>query len=281
MAPATLPRPRGRRARPARPGAGGAPAGPPPRHSRTADRDRRERRIGALALLGSIALHVVLLVLIRFSPGLRPARVGPPPRAEPEEGLRLMQFRAVEGEVDPLTRPDDPESVPRPAARRRAAAPAAPPEAPGDALDAVDRVRMGYARDPRLWRDHGPAYLLPPETAEEAIMRGLLPRLALFNDSVAAEADHARRSTDWTFTDSEGRRWGISPEGIHLGSITLPQSEFNPDESMRREVQAALREWSEIRDQAYRAGLDETFEERVRAIRERVERERAERGQGG
>jgi hypothetical protein len=30
----------------------------------------------------------------------------------------------------------------------------------------VDRLRAAAVRDPRLWRDHGPAYFLPPETPE-------------------------------------------------------------------------------------------------------------------
>lgn len=234
------------------------------------------------ALLASAGVHVVVLVLIRFSPGFRPVPTGPVPAEETDPGLRLLRFEAVDGDVEALDRPDQPEEAP-PTPARRPAAPAPPPLAdaePGDRLTAVDRLRPGAVRDPRLWRDHGPAYLLPPETPEEAILRGLLPRLALLNDSMALEEDRRRRATDWTFTDSEGRRWGISPEGIHLGGITLPGMDFSPSEQTRLEVEAALREWSEIRDQAYRAGLDEGFEDRVRAIRERVERERAERRDG-
>jgi hypothetical protein len=234
--------------------------------------------VARVALAGSVFVHLVLLLHVPFSPGFRPVLPGAAPDQVSDPGLRLLRFEAVEGEVEELTRPDDPEAArARPAARPAPARPAQPAEERADGLTAVDRLRADAVRDPRLWRDHGPAYFLPPETPEEAIMRGLLPRLALMNDSVALEADRRRRATDWTFTDSEGRRWGISPEGIHLGGLTIPQKEFNPNEETRLQVEAALREWSEIRDQAYRAGLDESFEERVRAIRERVERERAER----
>lgn len=260
------------------PGRTTRPGNEPTALARSELRATRERRIRWAALGVSAVLHILLLVFIRLSPGFRPVPTGPAPAAErPDPGLRLLQFEAVEGEVEDLARPDDPEAVPRPARTPAPAAPAPPTDDPGEQLSAVDRLRVGAARDPRLWRDHGPAYLLPPETPQEAILRGLLPRLALLNDSTAAEEDRRRRSTDWTFTDSEGRRWGISSEGIHLGGITLPQVEFSGDPEQRRAVEAALRDWSEIRDQAYRAGIDEEFEDRVRAIRERVERERAER----
>ncbi len=280
MSRATLTPPRGRTGRvaPAAP----RPGSPGPRRrplAVKAARDARERRVRWAAFGASVLIHFMVLVLIRFSPGFRPVPTGPVPASEPERGLHLLRFRAVEGEVEELARPDEPERALRPARAPAPAAPAPPGEPEGERLTAVDKLRPGAARDPRLWRDHGPAYLLPPETPEEAILRGLLPRLALLNDSIATEADRRRRATDWTFTDSQGRRWGVSSEGIHLGDITIPAAgaEFSPSEEMRQEIEAALRDWSEIRDQAYRAGLDEAFEERVRAIRERVERERAQR----
>ncbi|MEN8375334.1 MAG: hypothetical protein ABFS34_07785 [Gemmatimonadota bacterium] len=267
------------------------PVQPPPDSDRAARaalrpsaaerRDVRERRVFRAALVASVLAHVAILLLIRLSPGFRPVPTGPVPASERDPGLRLLQFEAVEGEVDELARPDDPEATPRPSVRPAPPSPEPPGEPAGEQLTAVDRLRPGAVRDPRLWRDHGPAYLLPPETPEEAILRGLLPRLALLNDSIAAELEADRRASDWTFTDSQGRRWGISSEGIHLGTITLPPVAFNASEERRQEIEAALREWSTIRDQAYRAGLNEEFEDRVRAIRERVERERGERSEGG
>jgi hypothetical protein len=284
MSRATLSPPRTRSGR-AAPAAPPPDPGPPLRGRATGRtlRDERERRILWAAIAASVLFHIVVLVAVPFSPGFRPVPTGPAPLSEPEQepGLRLLQFEAVDRDVEELEGPDDPERTPGPARAPAPAAPAPPGEPAADRLSAADRLRPGAVRDPRLWRDHGPAYLLPPETPEEAILRGLLPRLALLNDSAAAEEDRRRRATDWTFTDSEGRRWGISSEGIHLGGITLPAVEFSADPEQRRAVEAALREWSEIRDQAYRAGLDEGFEERVRAIRERVERERAEREEGG
>ena len=37
-----------------------------------------------------------------------------------------------------------------------------------------------------------------------------------------AERDRMASFTDWTYTDEEGRRWGVSPEGLHLGDVTIP-----------------------------------------------------------
>ena len=58
-----------------------------------------------------------------------------------------------------------------------------------------------------------------------------------------------------------------------LGPITLPLPfYFGPP----REDAVTAEEWAEIQRQAGQGDIDETFEERVRAIRERKAREAAE-----
>jgi hypothetical protein len=96
---------------------------------------------------------------------------------------------------------------------------------------------------------------------------------------VALAAAAAARAVDWTKTDADGGRWGISPEGLHLGDITIPiPVNFSPGPGKRDEVAGRVRDWSEIQSQGSRMEGKETFEERVKAIRERKEKERKEGG---
>jgi hypothetical protein len=86
---------------------------------------------------------------------------------------------------------------------------------------------------------------------------------------------------DWTFTDGEGKRWGVSPAGIHLGDLTLPVPGFGPASARRDEIDARLREWTEIQDQAERARILDMFEERIEAIRQRRDGERRDTTSSG
>ena len=60
-----------------------------------------------------------------------------------------------------------------------------------------------------------------------------LARLEVLNDSAAAAAEAAAEATDWTYTDEEGRRWGISPGKLHLGDLTLPLPSFGTSSAQR------------------------------------------------
>ena len=83
-----------------------------------------------------------------------------------------------------------------------------------------------------------------------------------------------------TRTDEDGGRWGVSPDGIHLGDITIPVPiNLSPGPGKRDEVAGRVRDWGEIQTQAQRQGGKETFEERVKAVRERKEREREQQRQ--
>jgi hypothetical protein len=80
---------------------------------------------------------------------------------------------------------------------------------------------------------------------------------------------------DWTVRDKDGGRWGVSPEGIHLGSFTLPlNNQFVPPAGRRDEINALIRNWNEIQAQRSQAEIRAQIEERAKAIRERKEAER-------
>src|SRR5690606_22003545 len=97
------------------------------------------------------------------------------------------------------------------------------------------------------------------------------------NDSLAAESEAARRATDWTFTDKDGRKWGFSPGKVHLGGVTLPlpiNLSAPPDKA--REAREQASKAGEIDRQADRARIRRTFEEQVKATREERDRARSE-----
>lgn len=176
------------------------------------------------------------------------ARETPPPDREPEPGT-------------PLRRPAEPGTAqPEPAVRR----------------SAVERLRP-HATDPRLWERSGPR--LTPPTDEERMRARVLGRIESLNDSLALAEEERYRALDWTRTTADGKRYGISPEGIHLGGITIPGPVIAPPAGRRDEVLGRMNEWSEIQRQSEMSETRDVFQSRVRAIRERRDRER-ESGSG-
>jgi hypothetical protein len=136
---------------------------------------------------------------------------------------------------------------------------------------AADRLRPGTMNE-RLWTmNPEAARFTPAQLAQLQILWAILD----MNDSLAAAEASARRMTDWTFTDASGGKWGISEGKIHLGDITLPLPAFGAPAGSA----AAQREWvdREIARGAAAAAARANMNERIKAIRERLERERQER----
>ena len=99
-----------------------------------------------------------------------------------------------------------------------------------------------------------------------------------YNDSLAIAMALAERSADWTFTDDQGRRWGLSPGRLHLGDFSVPLPAI---ETPRGRIEAALARGfinDDLQRAAITAQIRETWSERARAIRERLELERQQRG---
>jgi hypothetical protein len=285
MTPSTLAPPR----RPAGPSA--APAAEKPvvrRWSRPAHHDA-SRRIWRWALAGSVVVHILVLLLSPFI-----LRVGMPP-GEPDApaapapaGMQMVDLTpAAERPVaapssatpDPASTTDPRVDAPSPTAVQPRA-----PAVPGSPADRAETAAPGDPlqpgiRDRRLWITPRSAPDREPtqEELHAEYMAGLERRLGTYNDSVAAEADRARRATDWTVRDSEGRRWGVSPEGIHLGGITLPPVEFPPgggDPDRRQRAEEEQRTRDALDRQEADAERRRVREERIRATRERRDEER-------
>lgn len=136
---------------------------------------------------------------------------------------------------------------------------------------------LPHTIDPRI----ATTTAFPPaeKTGAEAVRARISQRLSNWNDSIAADAEASRREDDWTVKGKDGNRWGVSSEGIHIGKVTIPASAlaFKPPAGRREEIAGRLRDYAEIETQVYREESRSSFKERVKAIRDRKDKERAER----
>jgi hypothetical protein len=124
--------------------------------------------------------------------------------------------------------------------------------------------------EPGLW---APRILLPREPTIQDVQDRIAAAIEMLGDSALAETERALRARDWTVEDARGGRWGISPGQLHLGSVTIPLPLYFP---VDMEQEAENRLWLELDMQAERAEFLDSFERRVRAIRERRDRERSD-----
>lgn len=264
---------------------------PQPRPSRAPAPPRKRaapRWVFPAALVLSALLHLIALLLLRFELELGSAEQPGDHAAAVERpiGLRVYDVIAVEDgtEVAPIedeqpaplapTAPEMPPVVAPPAvlpppAPRAADAPAAP-----RTRESVGERISPRMVDPRLWtRPELPAEapLHPDEVVRSRVARSI----NAWNDSMRLAEQAAARAVDWTAKDGSGGRWGVSPDGIHLGSFTLPLPiQFSAPPGRRDDAAAAGRSWSETQAQRGRAEVQESLEARIKAIRERKEAER-------
>jgi hypothetical protein len=252
-----------------------------------AERRRAERRLDRRVLIPAFAASILLHLLL-FRVALEPDSdrllSPPPPRfIDVERVMRAFDITAVQADVPPIDVqiremeqrrdvdiPDAPWTIPP-------AAVTAPPEAAS--VRERLRYRMGSVE---VWRprEQPRGELMTPE---EVVRSRVAAELQQFNDSVAAEAAAQARARDWTFTDSQGRRWGVTPNRIYINgdSVSIPaQIEFSPHPMVAREQRARIQDWTQIQMQAARVETQEVINERIRLIRERAEQERARNGGG-
>ncbi|HEX9885217.1 MAG TPA: hypothetical protein VGA70_01960 [Longimicrobiales bacterium] len=259
----------------------------PPRASERLYGDRRRpggARVTVAAFLISGLIHAAAVAIYPLLFGPPPlVSVVPIPRPREQiQGTRVIRIVEVSGDLRDVAAPV--ETIP---VREPDAPDVALPEFGFDvdaplgeairvyeaaALSAAERLRV-LPGNPRLWPD------LPPEVTE--VPRDQMARILLawaledMADSAAAAAAAEAEAMDWTHTDDEGRRWGVSPGKLHLGGITIPMPSFSaPYGSL-----AARRgqEDAEINRAAGTAIVHETLKERAKAIRERRDLERARR----
>jgi hypothetical protein len=256
-----------------------SPTPPPPgsKGRSTVERRARERRVLRRGLALSFLLHLLVIAVVGrwlTGPAGTPWSRPDPPAVTVVEGMRVIELAEV-ADAEPVVEP----TVPLPTPVPPRVAPTTPAQGEEAVVEAAPQARRPTAAerlaprvvDPRLWR---PMVLLPREPTLEDVQARIAAATEMLSDSALAEAERALRARDWTVEDARGGRWGISPGQLHLGNITLPLPLFFPVD-MQAEAQQAL--WFELENQLDRAMILESFDTRVRAIRERRERERAER----
>lgn len=238
--------------------------------SASRQRARRYRRAVSFGLIASVLLH---LLFVRLSPLVvryiepDPSYRAPRPRAQVPEGMRVVELQITETPVEQPQPVPEPEPPPEQPEAEAAEGVADRPLTPAERL----RPRVG---DWRLWLAVPLARrtdLTPEEKAAE-LERRLHAMLEQYDDSMAAELMRQAESMDWTVGE-DGNKWGVSPGQIHLGPITLPLPLYlGPG----RESEQMLGDYEAIRRQAGQAEIDETVEERIKAIeRERKAKEEA------
>ncbi len=260
---------------------------------RRTERDRSYRRAFRVGLVVSLAVHLgVLLVLGRQlrmpEPDGEEARPSPP---TPRPGLQVTRVEVRElADVPPVpsppppVRPEPAAEEPEPTEEEAEEADEATEEV-GDETAGEEEARVSNVEaltprrgDPRLWRefwdeDVARRYLGGGTRADSAL-RAILGQ---YLDSLRLSQEQLEEARDWTFTDEDGQRWGISPEGIHLGDVTIPLPVgqiLSPTGPRRRELERELRELREIRRQEAIEAAQETREERIEAMEERTREER-------
>lgn len=255
----------------------------------------REGRARLIGIAISVVVHAILVLAyagIAGPPTVTVAsRAGEgPPDLEGMELLNLAEEADEESEaeeelpvVEPPTEPEpSPSATPVPVAVSGDAADDDPSDAPEAAQgppaptgpSAAERLRVRTS-DERLWAFSDEIF---DPSMETRLNSDLAWRIDIWVDSMQAAMAREAAITDWTWTDAEGNRWGVSPGRLHLGSITLPLPFGFGD--VPRMLEDQLDEdyiQSELARNALRGLIIETWQERNAAIRRRMDAEREER----
>lgn len=198
----------------------------------------------------------------------------PPATPQGTELINLEEILPSRETEAPAPEPVEPEpevqAAPTQAAPSQAEA-APTPEAPttsGTGMTAAESLRPREG-DLRVWAPLNPE--LHGLSDEEVMRLQLLAAIEAAADSAATEEERARRLKDWTYTDSQGRKWGITPGQLHLGDLTLP---FPFSLASKAGNSDRVWEWEQIQGAAARGDILRSWKERDKAIRERMNAER-------
>lgn len=263
-------------------------------------------------VLASLTLHVGVVVLLVWVLSLQPPRVAVAPAGGEGDRVEYMDLAypapgggAAAARAD-VAAPDagfgsrvdtvagaTPALVPPSAVPRGIPAPSAQPGgaggvgAPGGAGSGAAGVGGGgqggvgwrgplgggYA-DKRLALPPPTVPPPPPLSDEERYQRHLAARLRALNDSIYGEQERARKATDWTVKDKSGNRWGISPDGIHLGPVKLPPIQLGTRSPENLAAPTPEQQRAAIGRQAEGYDYDQALKESTERTRARKDAER-------
>ena len=250
------------------------------RRAPTGDSGRRpSSRPLYVGLAVSALAHFLAVMIYPFFAGERPDRPGGLiiPAVREVGGMRVVEI--VEVTTPEVVDPNDPLEIEDPGP------PDVTPEMPdvGDEFEiyvpgryrsAAERLRIGEG-DPRLWQPIDPAMVAP--TPDEILRLRLAAAIEDANDSAFAEAERLAQSLDWTYTDDEGNRWGVSPGTIHLGDTEIPLGNFGfgpPPDYNGDQADWAFR-MADIDRAAGTLAARMSWKERIEVMRMRREAQRA------
>lgn len=257
------------------------------------------KRKPSASLLISIALHIVLgaglvwvlAIPVPFSAWLRNHHVESAPVqrigfiAIPNHGTNTPGRSGGNGKPVTKERPAPPLVAPT-TIPNGVSAPSGKGTPTGEAgsgpVIGAGGLRQGIAPsfdDPRVWLPPGTVLAAPRPEAQQ-LDSVLAVRIRAHLDSLQAIAANAgRKPGDWTFT-KDGKKWGMDSKNIYIGDhaiptailALLPLNKLGNPILNAQDRQLALQR-AEIMEGAQRAMNDEEFEEAVKRIRERKQRE--------
>jgi hypothetical protein len=249
----------------------------------------------------SIAIHVVVfmaLAAITFHYPLEllfnhqsPERIAPiryvkltPPVTKPAAGPRSTH---VASRTVAMPQPSSiPVGVPAPTVPTAPIGVSTAPVADsGHSVGIAAGLRPGIP-DGRLITTPGSLGRLPETDAQKA-ERALTAIYDAYVDSVRNVAAHAGREPgDWSWGGKDGDKWGWDKDGIHIGGISIPNAvlaalplNIGPTgRNMNALTDARSNAYMES-DIKFHSGMmsEDEFRSAVKSIRERVDRERAEK----
>lgn len=188
------------------------------------------------------------------------------------KGMRVVELREpVDGAFVAESEEARESPTPEPREARGDVAEAAPVVREARGLDVARRIAP-RAGDARLFAPHAPLR----EYEEVAVGRAreaLAGRTEAYNDSTVPVRVWTEEGFDLAFGE-EGNRWGYTPGRIHLGKRSLP---FGFELAGAVDALVMVQEFQNARRHLDMASAKVAIDERIRAIRERAEREREKR----
>lgn len=244
-------------------------------------RHARYRRAVWIGMAVSAVIHLALVAVVSRGLFIPPATAPEAltRRPLPPEGMRVVRTRS-RPTPPPVPAPEEPQPTAReepeeeeeeePAPAPAEEAEPAEEEAP---LSNADRLQVREG-DPRIWAEPGSERgrtldgMARADSALRAAIRSYL-------DSLQLTEEQREAARDWTFGEGD-RRWGISPEGLHLGNVTIPLplgQLLQPPGPLRRQLERELRYRADIQRQEALRRAEEVRGERLEEMRERSREE--------
>jgi hypothetical protein len=165
----------------------------------------------------------------------------------------------------------------------KTAAPIATPDGGSGPVIGIGGPTRGITpefNDPRLWAPSDPAPV-KPKSQTERLDSAIASRVHHLEDSLRALGPQ-RAEGDWSWKGKDGKQYGIDQKYIHLGNFSIPTAllallplniQGNPSTYANARHFSTMR--AEILQQEARSVRDEEFNQAVKELRDRAQKQRA------